>query len=1035
MISFKNYFDENINYYNSLTSKTVDMIVNESDLFVKHGKTIDSILYKMSLHNNRIKNHKYVNESDEDVLFDIDEQFASRDILITIANDYMIKECEEFICENNLDIYIDESLDVNESVKKIIGKVNDFIEKSGAKEKFIKFSEKISAFKEFIKDVLNNPIKSAKELVNKITLLFLKLSCSLAELIHKINGEEDDEELIEFLDERVKAAYSDEKTTKENIYESFGLMIANDAVLEDEKSSDEYDQAQTASRTTSGTWLSKLKGKAKATMNRKALIKMFLQMMAYYGVTVLLPAIIGLAAGPVAAAIVEVIAKILWASTTAYKQIKKMIEDVKSDEWKEMSKWSKVIRWLLFLISMIGSAYTMYKSLSNAINIAEKIINNLSDEILPSKLVQNVMKILNDFWKSITGENASGYDALLKAQQNALGKLDKITVKEKRVVTSEDMDKCKSEIEARYKELYKSGDLTSTNANDILKNDPEIKEIINKYTPPGYKANVLNIFHRGGWEMDKYYDWLKDHKGMEFTAHAGPSGEQGLYSKIVFLPKDIDVDKLHDVLIDAGAASSTDELLGTGAEEVTKTIEKITPVSMATMSFCPFAGLFPIISKYMTGGFVIKLGTGKGSYKYYIEAENVEHVTYDEFLNDYRSYNESAISKLEKTINKINKSLKDEKERLENESSLKRSDKKRLKAINKRIEMMKQGKSEYELIVFKGKHITTKKKDDSVSESKVEVDDKVIPVFFISPILIALGDLAKTQSNRGPRMNLNYFKGMFAQYEFLPVKNGMSIEEIYDLFKELIKESIRATYNVCTDIPCYKDGKKFVENEESDWKGKKRPDFGMFKNDEITDIFNNGDDIDKYFSGKYYTGKNAAHGKETEYSKEMTSKRVDQITKDLKDEDIYDFVKNSDTLSKKLLTDDGEINKDEVEKISDMLIRVDKGYARGKKKKGLFSKLKDWLFGKSDDDKYSGYDAEDLQKLALKLAKKHKNRRKKISESYDYDTYESDIEDNIYYENLISIVEGFVEFCDESENETYNEQMIIIENDTYDTII
>jgi len=60
MISFKNYFNENINYYNSLTSKTVDMIVNESDLFVKHGKAIDSILYKMSLHNNRIKNNKYI---------------------------------------------------------------------------------------------------------------------------------------------------------------------------------------------------------------------------------------------------------------------------------------------------------------------------------------------------------------------------------------------------------------------------------------------------------------------------------------------------------------------------------------------------------------------------------------------------------------------------------------------------------------------------------------------------------------------------------------------------------------------------------------------------------------------------------------------------------------------------------------------------------------------------------------------------------------------------------------------------------------
>ena len=222
MKSLKNYGNEQNHYFTSLQSR----IENEpaltfESLVSTHGSSIDSVLHKMRLHNYRLANPNYIHESVQDVRFDISEQLAARDIILTVCEQYEYTLLREFCEEYNIDVQLNEAFD---SVKSFIGKVKNSINNSSEEIKrgFAKVSEKISAVKEFVQKVVKGAIKTAKELAQKLTEMMISLGISFGELLKKFGGSDED---FDTFREKVAEALKTEKTAKENIYETLANHI------------------------------------------------------------------------------------------------------------------------------------------------------------------------------------------------------------------------------------------------------------------------------------------------------------------------------------------------------------------------------------------------------------------------------------------------------------------------------------------------------------------------------------------------------------------------------------------------------------------------------------------------------------------------------------------------------------------------------------------------------------------------------------------------------------------------------------------
>ena len=76
MRSLNTYSSKKLTYYNSIQAKADYLPVNNYyDLIKEHGSSIDSVFGKMNEYIYRQKNPSYVNESYQDIYFDIDEHF------------------------------------------------------------------------------------------------------------------------------------------------------------------------------------------------------------------------------------------------------------------------------------------------------------------------------------------------------------------------------------------------------------------------------------------------------------------------------------------------------------------------------------------------------------------------------------------------------------------------------------------------------------------------------------------------------------------------------------------------------------------------------------------------------------------------------------------------------------------------------------------------------------------------------------------------------------------------------------------------
>jgi len=1081
MKSFKAYSDSKFTYYNSIQSICENNIPNSyEELISKHGSSIDSILYKMNLYNKRFINNNFIKESNQDVLFNIDEQFAARDILINIANQYIESLCNDFCQEN--EILIDES------AKDFLNKIGDAVKAGSDKvtKGFKELGTKISKLKQFIKEVMSKAIKSAKELIEKINDLMLSIGGTLSELVIKLGGEED--LAYPVFKDLVEKSFKDEKVTKENVYESLsnklnsGQQINEEYVFElfglgkkkkEEKveSENEYDKAAKA----------KEGGKVgnKLTPLADAGLKIFLQLMAYYAVTVVLPAVITLIAGPLAGAIVECVAKVAWSGATIYKQVKDMRKLYKSEEYKKMSKVAKVFRWAMFFVSLFFAVKAGSKGLADGYEIGKKMIEGATEHVLPSDMVRKVTELLNNFQKSITGSNTSGYDAMLKAQETTYTKFVEITSEGKEasdtgkekfdMKKNTEFNKNETNNFDHYNELGQeelSKELKAV-ANAGEKSSKAVLDNVDKInvSTPGTTAFAVDGATLGKIGREEFIKQIADKLNVspsdidisqvsDVALRNATNGQAGTFFTVIVKGDatsefaDLAQKAVSDVATNANMGGGYFHMLSKVADNlgpVQKAVE--VPINVFKNSFANFAGLLPIASKFVkNGGFKLRLGSARtGNHLY--EIEEVKEMPFNEVYSNYGKRNETVFKKMAKIVNDNNKLLKDYKDQLDSLKKMDKEQKKKHKLITQQLEKMKDGSTDYKLLIFltkdefANKEVTKKKKEEKAQEAK---DDNLYPVAFFNPMILAGGDLAPCSSSKKPRANIYFAKGLFSRWELLPIDGGMSKEDIINMFTGLMKESLKACYNMAPDVPCKKDGDKYVENVDSQFKGKERQDFGGFTNEQLTEIFNSPDEVTKYLGGKYATD-TFNGGLKHEYSErddeEYLKTHHDKVIKEYieiikNDDELIDMIKNSDSLKTKLLDDEGNLKEDELEKISDNLIRVEQNYLQGEKKKGMFDKIKKWFKKDKDEGKENSKDIDptELRDFAFKLAskwKKYRNKKGKIRK--DEQTQESleeyDIDFTIFNANLEIFENEFINYFN---NETINESY---ENDKTDLLI
>ena len=1018
-------------YINNSLCKTINdySSINEQQMMIDYGKSFDSLFYKWNTYNYKYKriNESYRQFYNENLTYD--ESNAAKELLISIATRYLES------LENELN---DEVL--NEGLKDKLKEI-----RAKAAEKVENIKIKINEIKEFIKDVANKAINTIKDLVKRITSMMISLGCNLAELVKKLGG--NDEESQKVLQERVEEALKDEKTSKENVYESFAIELQNsiNEGLFNRKKKKEEESSEEGSDEYDDTIASKhSKGTTKGGGIWKTVGNIILQLFAYYGVTVVLPAIITLIAGPVAGAIAAAIAKVLWSSFSLYKQIKREIEIRKKPdgEYHHYPKWRKIIHNIFFLASVIGATVAGFKGIQDGMKIVDALKNNSEEvlkTILPPENVQKLLKFTNDHIKSLDG--IKGYDELVKAQNEIAEGLKKIGESIQEIqgkVQEMDPDTVKGMQDFISKEMQ---GVKASEWNKVLADKfPEIKDSL----PQGYDFITGNVAYKGGIKAilatEEGQQFLKEFGDVfKYTSVQSANSAGKTYSCIMQIAHGSDktqacLDAFDKLLKGASGGNGAAQLLGsTAAEVATETVPKLAKVIGVVGSSIPFGGLFPIAMKG-PDNFRIRLGSNRSGNSGIYEVTKKKEMSFADCKKSYGEKNPKVFENMEKIINKNYKELESWKSELEKDA---KANKKAIKNVEKSLETMKSATSDYKLLVFLGHPVKLKKKEETTEETKnestvkslqnyivekSEESSELVPIMFINPMLMGCGDLANRSASKGPRAKLYYFKGLLSSIEILTKPGGASQKDIIDMFISMLQESIKSNLNMVPDKPCTKDGRKYVVNKDSQKQGN-RDDFGDFTNEEITEIINDKNEAGKYLGGNFKSKNNTIEKKNSDKEKEHNEKVKADFKKYIKEDDkVKKFLDEHKKLKRFLIDKEtGEIKEENFEKLSDIISRSEAAYLSGKKKKGFFKKLKSFFSGDEDggDSELEKIDKDDLSELSLIIHKLRSQKRKKEekNESLIHPLYissdiinESIIEDTIFECNMQMMIDEFSEW-------------------------
>lgn len=1008
MKSLKNYSKNSFTFVNSIQSFVENKSVFGQDLLLEHGAAIDSIFAKCKNHINRLQNPYYITESDKDVLFTLDEQYAARDIFVNIAEEYKTALYNEFCLENNLDIDV---YAINEGIKDIVYKISNSVKEQGdkLKGKFDDLTTKIKGISDFIKEILDKGIKSVKDFLQKFEDFMINLKDSLKNLIVKIVGDKDIDTLKESFFEQYKEALQSEVKTKEisKQFETLQNKLQNGEYISEEYICELFGLGKKENKDKDGNEYDNAINAKPGKKSKHWLVQIIMQMAIYWlvtrGVAVALAFIPGV--GPAIATIYLPLAQLAWSGISAVKLIKDIYTKCfKTDEFKKMKTSSKIIHVILWTVTLVLIGY----SAAGLASEAKSIIGHFTDggafkNLVPSGEVMSLANKVNDFIKDLGGDGSPTIEKAneLINQLNTVGSGTTTTTSEtittNAEIGSDGEDLLKEFAKREYSssmEAWKELKPHSLSAEQLSSLDSSDKV----YVLADGSFNTANSWSREvidtvGHKLEPAAGFNKFLNNMNSNAGSIEAFEM-TYGEYLELAKKgcMGNKNIHAVI---GAIQSS-------TETITHTI--INPLIHTGQNF-HFAGFMPIINK-MRGGFKVRLGSGRTGYHLYKVPgkEYIKEVPYNEFLSKFEQLNPSAIKEMKKYVDQNIKAAEEQKDKLETAKKLSKNEKKQLNNITKYIELFKEGKSEVKILVFctddklADPDKTTNEAldfdsimniDEGITESKST--GKTYPLFFLNPITLCCGDLANRTKSKKPRKHIYVVKGLFSRLEFIPYDGGMSGKDIMEFFIDIILRAIDTTMGMTSDAPCIEEKKgKFVINKESKNTGE-RMDFGGFTNKQITDIMNDKENIVEYMGGDYAT--DSISGGHHEYIEQSNSeKRKARNEKTIKEfrellsenDNIKSFVKDEcPTIYKVLYDKNGKLNDEQFENIIPYLMRVEKTYLKGDKKLSLFKKIKNAFSSEKE------IDTSEIKKLSLKIASMRKKlKRQKVEEGiidYDYE--------------------------------------------------
>lgn len=1098
MKSLNTYSKCSLSFVNSIQSRIENpVILEEYALVAKHGKSIDTVFEKLNKYTYRLSNPSYITESDKNVYFGIDEQFAIRDMLISISTSYQQSLIREFCNEHDIHFennIITEAFDISSMTNALSKRLNDAGEK--VKGALAKLKGKLAAVGEFIKSVFKNAIKTAKDLFTKFTEMMVTFGGNVKDLVNKLTNNEADEYAKTFTSftKQISDQEAKNKGKGLNTYESLANKInAGEQITESYLAEifpileNEYADAAKAKA-----------GKAKKGMN--PILQVVLQLAAYHLTVTVIPLIIFIASGGTLgwlSAFISDIAAVAWGSVAFYKQCRHIYNVIRSQEFKQRTFGYKTVTIFWWLFCLIASAMAISKGAQGLWDKFKHLAEGGKlSHILPSETILKWAERVNEWRKQWFGKT----DNLecLDHYKEILQQKDMETIAKLQEAASKAAEEYGQDGKELMKEFSKKSFDNSMDAVNWLKEHGIDKDILSNLDP----NTKVYVYADGAIGNNKWTKGLSDILGRK------PEGTDGFNQGLNNMNSNAGASTVIEMTygeylkaVDAGVMGHNNHSAVIGvAKEVVDNVPE--PAKVLVGQHINFAGLMPIVQKAMKrGGFKMRLGSGRTKGHIYLipDGDFVKAVPYSQFVNDYSDKNPKAIKEMQKYFNQNFELAKKAKETLESKEKLSKDEKKKLKAINEFIERCKEGKSEFEVLVFftNDKYATTevvkskkrvskkevkealiesgctieetaeilenivfdydntidiyeieegfmdkikgvaskvinkvsdtvhklkykkgvskedvermnredeeareksKKKNDDSEESSDDIDTgEQYPLMFFNPLILCGGDLAPRERTKGPRAHIYMAKGLLSRIELLPIDNGMSAKEIFEMFGNMLKEGLKACYDVTFDVPCYKDGRKFVENTDSEYKDKERMDFGGLTNKQITDFMNDDNLAYKYLGGEFATdtisgGKHKYIEQDDTEEKKAHNKEVIEDFKKLiaTNENILKFIKSTKTLSKVLFDKKGNLKEDRFAELLRSFMRVENTYLKGDEKNGLLKTVVNFFKKEIDPD------PAELKELSLKLAEERKKMlKKKVKESYGEEYYNIILEANI----------------------------------------
>lgn len=927
MKSLNTYSKSKNTHFTSLTSRIENSVNHDIlGLIKEHGSTIDSIMHKLEIHSYRVKNSNYILESDQDVLLNIDEQYAVRDIFVNICESYEVSLYRNFCLENNIDI--DFNL-VNEGLKDTFKNINNLIKDKSQvlKDKFNALADKVKGIQEFIAEVLQNGINSVKKLLDKFEELMIKIGESLKSLLDKLTNKQSDS-YHEFYIDGCRTAFEEEMKSKEiqKQYESLQHKLVNNSSINESEIFEFLGfgkKKEKAESDTSGgnEYEDSINAKTgnKSALKDNIIVKILLQFAIHWFLTKGVAVIITIAVpgiGPAIATIYLPVANLLWASISGFKTIKQIIKQVfLTNEFKELPTKKKILTTVLWLFSLGLTAYSAMGIVSELSGIYKHFLSGGAlENLMPSQAIQELANKVNEFYKSLGGSGFKNVDAMNAKVMEFGG-----------VGLNGKVEKTETTTTTTKAEIGENGDKLLKDFSDANKSFKNSMDAVNWLKERGLSEDQVKSLLDGDkvyvycdGVFDKANKWSRELMDIIGTSDSKTALNVGLNAMNPNAGSSSVIEMTKEQFLKAQAAGC---LGANGHHAVIGAVKtSVETVSKSILGFIGknlgFAGLMPIVQKYMKGGFKVRLGSNRtGNHLYNIPDESyVKEVSYNKFINDFSKLNPKAIAEMKKYVDANIKLAEDYKAEIEKKENLKRADKKLIDKLNNFIEQFKEGKSEIKILVFctdddfadmnksESEENTTnesldfdtilteglfdffkssKKKDDKKSEEtesaetnndttsdenndkkpEEKKDDKKskgqYPVFFFNPITLCGGDLTRRTKNKGPRAHIYLAKGLLSRLEFITVNGGMSGKDIVEMFGKFISDSLKASYEMTADVPCIKkDGeKKWIANPESKNKGKERMDFGGFTNEQIATFLNNPNKVTDFLGGQHATDK------------------------------------------------------------------------------------------------------------------------------------------------------------------------------------